>query len=104
MMAPPEEPLVYGDVVVTHPGAPSNARVAAEEDGGAAQKAVHAKKVRYPLEQVPSATFVAFAVETGGRWGEDALNFLKRAAGRAAQRHPGLASLEGEGSSAVFSS
>ena len=32
------------------------------------------------------------------------LSFLKRAAGRAAQRHPGLASLEGGGASAVFGS
>ena len=61
-------------------------------------------KVRYPPEAVPSARLVAFSVETGGRWSEDALHFLKKAAGRAAQRHPGLASLEGEGSSAVFSS
>ena len=45
-----------------------------------------------------------FSVETGGRWAEDALSFLKRAAGRAAQRHPGLASLEGEGGSLIFSS
>ena len=69
LMAPPEEPLAYGDVVATHPGAPLNVRLAAAEDGGAAQKAAHAKKKRYPPEQVSSATLVAFAVETGGRWG-----------------------------------
>ena len=36
LMAPPEEPMVYGDVVVSHPGAPSNVREAAAEDGGTA--------------------------------------------------------------------
>ena len=104
LMAPPEEPLVYGDVVVSHPGAPSNVREAAAEDGGAAEKAVWRKQARYPPEQVPSARLVVFSVETGGRWGKDALTFLKRAAGRVAQRHPGLAGLEGEGGSVVFSS
>ena len=104
LMAPPEEPLVYGDVVVSHPGAPSHVREAAAEDGGTAEKAVLRKQARYPPAQVPSARLVVFSVETGGRWAEDALSFLKRAAGRAAQRHPGLASLEGEGGSVVFSS
>ena len=104
LMAPPEEPLVYGDVVVSHPGAPSNARDAAAEDGATALKAAHRKKARYPPEDVPGARLVAFSVETGGRWGDDALDFLRKAAGRAAQRHPGLASLEEGGSSAVFTS
>ena len=42
------------------------------------------------------------AVETGGRWDQDALDFLRKAAGRAAQRHQGLSSLEGGGAPAVF--
>ena len=84
-MAPPEEPLVYGDVVVSHPGAASNVREAAAADGATAAKAARRKKVRYPPEAVPSARLVAFSVETGGRWSEDALDFLKKAAGRAAE-------------------
>ena len=48
LRAPPEEPLVYGDVVVSHPGAPSNVREAAAEDGGMAEKAVLRKQARYP--------------------------------------------------------
>ena len=73
LMAPPEEPLVYGDVVVSHPGAQTHVREAAAEDGAAAEKAAHRKRARYPPEQVPSARLVAFSVETGGRWSEDAL-------------------------------
>ena len=42
--------------------------------------------------------------EAGGRWDEGTLRFLKRAAGRAAQRHPGLAALPGQGQSVVFAS
>ena len=101
-MAPPEEPLVYGDVVVSHPGAPSHARAAAETDGATARKAALKKAGRYPPEEVPNARLVALAVETGGRWDPDALDFLKKAAGRAAQRHQGLSSLEGGGAAAVF--
>ena len=102
LMAPPEEPLVYGDVVVSHPGAPSNARAAAETDGATARKAALKKARRYPPEEVPNARLVALAVETGGRWDPDAVDFLKKAAGRAAQRHQGLSSLEGGGAAAVF--
>ena len=53
---------------------------------------------------MPGAKLVAFSVEAGGRWGGAALNFLRRAAGRASQRHPGLAALGGQGTGAVFSS
>ena len=43
-------------------------------------------------------------MEAGGRWDKDATHFLWRATGRAAQRHPGLAALEGRGVDAVFAS
>ena len=46
---------------------------------------------------------VAFSAETGGRWDEATLRFLKRAAGRAAVRHPGLAALGGRGEAVAFS-
>ena len=71
-------------MVVSHPGAPSSARDAAVADGATAQKAGQRKKARYPPEEVPGARLVAFSVETGGRWGDDALDFLKKAAGRGA--------------------
>jgi hypothetical protein len=53
---------------------------------------------------VPNAKLVAFSVEAGGCWDEDALHFLKRAAGRASERHPGLAALGSQGAAVVFSS
>ena len=40
----------------------------------------------------------------GGGGDKGALNFLKRAAGRASERHPGLAALGGQGAAVVFSS
>ena len=43
-------------------------------------------------------------MEAGGRWDKATLDFLRRAAGRASERHPGLAALGGQGSAAVFSS
>jgi len=94
LQAPPEEPLTYGDVVVGHPCAESWVREAAEVDGATAEAGVRRKVRRYPPEDLPSAKLVAFSVETWGRWAPGALDFLRRAAGRAAQRSPGLASLE----------
>ena len=43
-------------------------------------------------------------METGGRWDSGSLNFLRRAAGRASERHPGLAALKGQGAAAVLAS
>ena len=100
----PEEPTTYGDVVVSQARAESHVRAAAAVDGATARGARRRKRTRYPEEEVPGAKLVAFSVETGGRWDEPALSFLKRAAGRAAQRHPGLAALQGQGQSVVFAS
>ena len=100
----PEEPTTYGDVVVSQARADSWVRLGAAADGAVAAEATARKEKRYPPEQVPGAKLVAFSVEAGGRWSEGALNFLRRAAGRAAQRHPGLAELGGAGADAVFSS
>ena len=69
-----------------------------------AKGAAHRKRRRYPPENVPGAKLVPFSVETGGRWDEGSLRFLKRAAGRAAVRHPGLAALGGQGAAVVFQS
>jgi hypothetical protein len=100
----PEEPTTYGDVVVSHTRAESWVRWGAAADGAVAAEAARRKRSRYPPTQVPGATLVAFSVEAGGRWDGDALKFLKRAAGRASERHPGLAALGGQGAAAVYSS
>ena len=100
----PEEPTTYGDVVVSQARADSWARLGASADGAVAAEAAARKARRYPPEQVPGARLVAFAVEAGGRWGKGAKDFLWRAAGRASERHPGLAELGGQGRAAVFSS
>ena len=73
-------------------------------DGAVALAAVRRKRARYPPDQVPGAKLVAFSVEAGGRWDCGSLNFLRRAAGRASERHPGLAALKGQGAAAVLAS
>ena len=100
----PDEPTTYGDVVVSQARADSWVRLAAATDGAVAAEAAARKVRRYPPEQVPGAKLVAFSVEAGGRWDRAALNFLRRAAGRASERHPGLAELGGQGATAVYSS
>ena len=100
----PEEPTTYGDVVVSQARADSWVRLGAATDGAVAAEAAARKARRYPPEEVPGAKLVAFAVEAGGRWSKDAKDFLWRAAGRASERHPGLAELGGQGRAAVFSS
>ena len=99
----PEEPTTYGDVVVSQARADSWARRGAAADGAVAAEAVARKVRRYPPEQVPGAKLVAFSVEAGGRWSKGAKDFLWRAAGRASERHPGLAELGSQGRAAVFS-
>jgi hypothetical protein len=100
----PEEPTTYGDVVVSQARADSWVREAAAADGAAAKGAAGRKRLRYPPEQVPGAKLVPFSVEAGGRWDGSSLHFLRRAAGRASERHPGLAALGGQGAAVVFSS
>ena len=100
----PEEPTTYGDVVVSQARADSWVREGAAADGAAAKEAARRKRRRYPPEQVPGAKLVPFSVEAGGRWDSSSLNFLRRAAGRASERHPGLAALGGQGRAAVFNS
>ena len=100
----PEEPTTYGDMVVSETRAESWVRLGAAADGAVAAEATARKFRRYPPERVPGAKLVAFSVEAGGRWDGAALHFLRRAAGRASQRHPGLAALGGQGTGAVYSS
>ena len=100
----PEEPTTYGDVVVSPARADSWVREAAAGDGAAATGAAGRKRNRYPPELVPGARLVPFSVEVGGRWARSTLDWLRRAAGRASGRHPGLAALGGQGAAAVYSS
>ena len=100
----PEEPTTYGDVVVSQARAESWVREGAATDGAVALAAVRRKRARYPPDRVPGAKLVAFSVEAGGRWDSGSLNFLRRAAGRASERHPGLAALKGQGAAAVLAS
>ena len=94
--APPAGPVKYLDTVVTHPCAPTYLHGAAAEAGFSARKAEEDKHPRYPGGVVP------LAVETYGRWGEEGLRFLRRAARRACTRTTALAVLGGEGPPAVL--
>ena len=91
-------------MVVSHARAAARIRVGAATDGAVAKEAARRKHTRYPPDEVPRAKLVAFSLETGGRWDEATLRFLKRAAGRAAVRHPGLAALGGQGEAVVYQS
>ena len=79
-------------------------RAEVADDGATARQAAFLKHERYPGERVPGAKLVPFSVEAGGRWDAEAWNFLRRAAGRASERHPGLAALGGQGAAAVYQS
>ena len=61
LMAPPVEPLVFGDAVMGYPRAQRAVRDAADEDGAAAQKAKERKLTRYPPELIPNSRMVAFS-------------------------------------------
>ena len=90
--------------MVSQARAESWVREGAAADGAVAKAAARRKHVRYPPDRVPGAKLVAFSVEAGGRWDRHTLNFLKRAAGRVSERHPGLAALGGQGAVVVYSS
>ena len=101
--APPDAPVTYLDVKVTHPCSATYVAGAARENGFAAQKAEEAKHTRYPANTPGvSGRLVPLAVETYGRWGKEGLRFLKKATGRTAARTTALAVLGGEGPPAVL--
>ena len=52
-----------------------------------------AKHRRYPAEALPGARLVPLSVETFGRWGEEAVDFLRDAARATCERSPQLAFL-----------
>ena len=84
--APPDEPLIFADVVVTNPVANSVAGHAASEDGWAAEGAAKRKHARDPPGPRIRGHLVPLAVEAFGRWGKEARKFLRHAASRASQR------------------
>ena len=90
---PPADPLVYGDVVVSHPEGTAWLETAADADGAAAAGAARAKHSRYPAFALPGGRLVPFSVETFGRWGPEALEFLRDAAQATCERSPQLAYL-----------
>ena len=62
------------------------------------------KHARYPAQPGATGRLVPLAVETYGRWGEEGLSFLRRAAGRACTRTTALRVLGDEGPPAVLGS
>ena len=73
------------------------------ETGHAARAAAAAKHSRYrPHTAGVPGRLVPFAVETYGRLGDEALSFLRKAAGRACRRTTALAVLGGEGPQAAL--
>ena len=77
---PPSDPLTYGDVVVSHPEGTAWVRAAADRDGATAEGAPQGKHRRYPAWALPGGRLVPFSVETFGRWGKEALDWLRDAA------------------------
>ena len=85
---PPSDPLIYGDVVVKHPEGSACLRKAADEDGSAAAGAAADKHRRYPAWALPGGRLIPFSVEIFGRWGKDALDFMRSAADAVAEQNP----------------
>ena len=99
---PPSDPLTYGDVVVSHPEAAAWARAAADRDGATAESAAQGKHRRYPAWLLSGGRLVPFSVEAFGRWGKEALDWLRAAADEACARNPQLAALGEWGRPAVL--
>ena len=99
---PPADPLVYGDVVVSRPEGAAWLEAAADADGAAAAGAARAKHSRYPAFALPGGRLVPFSVEAFGRWGSEALDFLRDAAQATCERSPQLAFLGSWGKVALL--
>ena len=103
--APPDAPVTYADVVVTHPSAETYLHQAAGENSHAASQVEAGKHQRYPpggRDGSVRGRLVPLAVETYGRLGAEGLRFLRKAAGRACTRTSALAVLGEEGPPAVL--
>ena len=74
---------------LTRMGAPQGQ--AASSDGDAIRRAERRKRRTYPeLADSPMLSLVVLACETGGRWGDDALRFVRRLARARSQSAPAL--------------
>ena len=99
---PPNDPLVYGDVVVSRPESAAWVNAAASRDGATAEGAARGKHTRYPVFALPGGRLVPFSVETFGRWGSEALEFLRDAAEATCERSPQLAFMGSWGRVAIL--
>ena len=90
-VGPPSDPLVYGDVVVTHPEGSAWLHAAADAGGAAAAGAADGKHRRYPAWLLPGGRLVPFSVETFGRWGAETIEWLRGAVDAVAEMDPMLA-------------
>ena len=62
-----------------------------DEDGAAAAGAAEGKHGRYPAWALPGGRLIPFSVETFGRWGKEALDFLRGAVDAVAEQNPQVA-------------
>ena len=76
---PTSNPLVHGDEVVARPEGRAYLHAAAYSDGAAAAGAADGKHRRYPAWALSGGRLVPFAVEIFGRWGKEALDWLREA-------------------------
>ena len=76
---------------MTHPEGSAWLHAAADADGAAAAGAAVGKHRRYPAWLLPGGRLVPFAVETFGRWGAEALEWLRSAADAVAESDPQVA-------------
>ena len=90
-LGPPADPLVYGDVVVTRPEGSAWLHAAAHVDGASAAGAAEGKHRRYPAWALPGGRLVPFSVETFGRWGAEAMDWLRGAVDAVAEKDPQVA-------------
>ena len=87
---------------MSHPEGAAWARAAADRDGATAEGAAQGKHRRYPAWALPGGRLVPFSVETFGRWGKEALDWLRAAAHETCSRSPQLACLGEWGPSAIL--
>lgn len=73
---------IYLDVVIVNPGAPSYREAAAYEACSAAKEKELMKTTHYREVVGVNATFIPLALETTGRFGRAAMNFVRRQAGK----------------------
>ena len=76
---------------MTHPEGSAWLHSSANADGSAAAAAAEGKHRRYPAWALPGGRLIPFAVETFGRWGSEALEWLQATADAVAEADPQVA-------------